>query len=694
MAYPFKVIDKTQVLFNRIHPVEESLRRQTSFKPRTLPDQELNLMERRNLILIIPLIFALTGISLIVVGSIPAESHEPVTLYVGSNSEYKTIQSAVDDAREGDTIVVANGTYRENIIVERYDINIRSNGSATIIASEEKPVVTATEDDFVLSGFKIIGSGVGDVVYVRSDHCGIQHCSITGSGKEREDAGLNIKGEWVWIRFVNVSGCSRGFLIETIGVRDAIYAIADSWMNGPGNFGLETDWGGFVDYCYAFDNSGLGFYFKDCVNLTVCKAESIDNGAGFLWENGRRITISECNASENKGSGIIIKDSKELQIPWIRSENNGGDGLEIESSSWMPGITGVFTNNAKKGVSIVGNCYNFEIMGSNISDNGDLGIECLFKGREKRNDYYMIQFNTIENNGGLGLKITSAPAIGILGNSFIDNNGGKDQAWSDSPCSWFGNVVLNWSEEGGYVNATQGNYWSCFNGSDKDGDDIIDQPYTIPGHSGSKDKFPLAEKRGDFQDLTKDEFWSFFFDFLMDTQFIMRMVNVSNYVNESGGISSDEFEWYRGEEYIGSGDEIYETDDDVQRMGNMFKVSMEDYKTPVKNKRVEGRTNYLIGGIVLVSISFLFASSTFIMFKRTDRKNKLYESIIFVSDEKRHGSDPLCDLREVMDIAVKQRGCRDRRTNSLKNDLERKYGSGEIDRQTYDEMNEILNRKG
>ena len=39
------------------------------------------------------------------------------TLYVGSTAKYKTIQSAVNAASDGDTIKVASGTYNEYVYI-------------------------------------------------------------------------------------------------------------------------------------------------------------------------------------------------------------------------------------------------------------------------------------------------------------------------------------------------------------------------------------------------------------------------------------------------------------------------------------------------------------------------------------------------------------------------------------------------
>lgn len=61
------------------------------------------------------ILFAVAVLLLILVSSTASAS----TLYVGNKAQYKTIQSAVDAAKIGDTIKVASGTYKENVRINK-----------------------------------------------------------------------------------------------------------------------------------------------------------------------------------------------------------------------------------------------------------------------------------------------------------------------------------------------------------------------------------------------------------------------------------------------------------------------------------------------------------------------------------------------------------------------------------------------
>ena len=81
------------------------------------------------------------------------------TIYVPDG--YSTIQEAVDAASAGDTIVVRDGTYNENIKVNKH-LTIRSeNGSdSTVVqaATSNSDVFTVSTDYVNINGFTVKGA--------------------------------------------------------------------------------------------------------------------------------------------------------------------------------------------------------------------------------------------------------------------------------------------------------------------------------------------------------------------------------------------------------------------------------------------------------------------------------------------------------------------------------------------------------
>ncbi|MFC1787159.1 hypothetical protein ACFLY8_03920, partial [Halobacteriota archaeon] len=94
--------------------------------------------------------------------------------------EYSTIQAAVNAASEGDTIIVRDGTYTENIVVDK-KLTIQSeNGSDfTMVRAQNSDdhVFNVMADYVNISGFTVEGaSSPKSGIYLGID---VDHCNIT-----------------------------------------------------------------------------------------------------------------------------------------------------------------------------------------------------------------------------------------------------------------------------------------------------------------------------------------------------------------------------------------------------------------------------------------------------------------------------------------------------------------------------------
>ncbi|MCD6142250.1 hypothetical protein J7J55_05990, partial [Candidatus Bipolaricaulota bacterium] len=94
------------------------------------------------------------------------------TLYVGGSgpNNYTKIQDAVDNASDGDTVYVFNGTYYENVFIGRSINLIGENKDTTIID----------------------GGGSGDVVHITVDWIDICGLTVQNSGSGWNDAGIEL----------------------------------------------------------------------------------------------------------------------------------------------------------------------------------------------------------------------------------------------------------------------------------------------------------------------------------------------------------------------------------------------------------------------------------------------------------------------------------------------------------------------
>jgi pectin methylesterase-like acyl-CoA thioesterase len=95
------------------------------------------------------------------------------TIYVPDN--YLTIQAAVNAASSGDTIIVRDGTYIENIKVDKKRLTILSeNGADSTIIQAKDPnehVFNVTADYVEISGFTVEGAYKGIGIYLYHADC-------------------------------------------------------------------------------------------------------------------------------------------------------------------------------------------------------------------------------------------------------------------------------------------------------------------------------------------------------------------------------------------------------------------------------------------------------------------------------------------------------------------------------------------
>lgn len=105
------------------------------------------------------------------------------TLYVGSTCKYKTIQSAVNAANDGDTVKVANGTYNEYVSVSGKFVSIYGTGYPGVNG------FSVTQGGAIINGFSIQKNGVdfqgaGSNNTIRNNYfynCGVDITGLTCS---------------------------------------------------------------------------------------------------------------------------------------------------------------------------------------------------------------------------------------------------------------------------------------------------------------------------------------------------------------------------------------------------------------------------------------------------------------------------------------------------------------------------------
>lgn len=274
-----------------------------------------------------------------------------MAIFIVPSNETPTINSAVEKASPGDTIEILEGTYFENVIVDKNDITIQS-------ADKEEVTITGFEQ----SGIGIDISGVTGVL--------IQNINVTNFS-----IGIFLRGdENTLINLSSVSNAVYGILL-----RGNQNKIEDCILNFNNASGLNMSGMENIIVNNICDENKLGGIINtegSAFRNLIEKNSVVDSevGIGWLAQNSTDNIFCKNILSKNDFAIVITDDKNTLTRNIIKDQRL--DGVDIL------GDENKFTNNlitnSNVGLTIVGDkneITNNVIIGNNLADIIDLGEE-------------------------------------------------------------------------------------------------------------------------------------------------------------------------------------------------------------------------------------------------------------------------------------------------------------------------------
>jgi len=223
------------------------------------------------------LLLAAVALILCAALAVPASA---ATLTVGAGGQFKTIQQAVDAAKPGDTVLVAPGTYTENVVVSK---PLTITGNATVNAADSsKDVFLITSPGVHIDGLTISGGESGVNV------AGVASCAITNITEHG-----NVFA--VYLANATNSVVSNNNLANNHYGVYCDYATSNTIANNVATG--ETGGGNHATY-----SDGIYLYYSDSNNVTQNNLS--DNhvyGISLFHSSGNDISNNTIHADEQIG---------------------------------------------------------------------------------------------------------------------------------------------------------------------------------------------------------------------------------------------------------------------------------------------------------------------------------------------------------------------------------------------------------
>lgn len=224
--------------------------------------------------------------------------------------DYPSIQQAISNANSGDTIVVRNGIYYENIVVNK----------SLIIKSEGDPRYTI-----------IKGNETSDVIRVIADNVRIEGFTITSDitnlSSEEIYAGLRIES-------------SNNVLTNNI--------LTD---NEVGIYVYYSNNNIIADNIISNSSSnGIVLYFSN--NNTITNNYITNNFHGISFQYSNNNMIAHNNIVENRGNGILLDNSNDDNLILNNYISSYWSGIVIYSSDNNIIANNTITNHHNRGIEL------------------------------------------------------------------------------------------------------------------------------------------------------------------------------------------------------------------------------------------------------------------------------------------------------------------------------------------------------
>ena len=257
----------------------------------------------------------------------------------------ETIQSKVDAAQPGDTIMIS-GTCNEAVVVNKDGITLDGGGSAVVDAMDfDAPTISINGYQNVTIKGLTVQNGLSGVRLAESAVAWLEDVTAIGNRfKSGYESGNGI------VAYTSSTVLLTGAVVANDNAAHGIAAGSASTVGVLGNYVVEGNRLPIVSVT-ASGNGGRGIEIQ---------------GNSVLVAFSAYAEYATVHAKNNGGAGIVVSLGASVSLysgTTVEATGNGGGGLELSESAsagfygWgavSRGVTGVFNNNGGVGIAVWG----------------------------------------------------------------------------------------------------------------------------------------------------------------------------------------------------------------------------------------------------------------------------------------------------------------------------------------------------
>ncbi|MEU0965938.1 right-handed parallel beta-helix repeat-containing protein [Streptomyces sp. NPDC005917] len=257
----------------------------------------------------------------------------------GGRGAYRTIGEAIRAASPGDLVVIAPGTWTENLVLDRAVVLTAEHGRGSVVIAAppgEKPAVAVDGPDCALHNITVWGSDAGLPAVSVSPGAGLvlEECSVEGGrvqvkGPDDEEGGTTA----VVLRRCRLEGARLAGLHLSGSVRAR---LEDTAVTGVDGTGVVLSGTASLDAVRLRleRTTGSGVRLRGRSRLRLTDSVLAGSGrAGLLLEDATEATAGESRIETPGAAGVHLTGSARAELTDCRIRGAAASGLVVQETA-------------------------------------------------------------------------------------------------------------------------------------------------------------------------------------------------------------------------------------------------------------------------------------------------------------------------------------------------------------------------